>query len=419
MNRPQSSSETYDLIAIGGGAGGFFTSILFKESFPAARVLILEKSQRVLQKVKISGGGRCNVTHGCFDPVDMITNYPRGEKELQGPFTRFLCGDMMAWLGDHGVETKIEEDGRVFPVSNRSRDIIDCFLERCKALQIDVRTSSNVTGIERIKKNWQILLKSGNLTTRFVMVATGSSHSAWNWISKLSHHIIPPVPSLFTFNISSKLITDLPGLSMPNAFIRILGTKFSASGPLLITHWGLSGPAILKLSAWAARELNEVNYKFEIAVNWVNSGVEEVQNEILKYKSENGDKSLSRRPLFNVPKRLWFNMTASIRVAEKNYADLSNREVSGLAEILCNTTLRVKGKSTFKEEFVTCGGIDRREIDFRTMESKINPGLYFAGEVIDIDAITGGFNFQAAWTESYVAAQAIGKRFAQSQTRGK
>ncbi len=397
----------YDLIVIGGGAAGYFGAIQYAEKVPKANILILERSSDVLRKVKISGGGRCNVTHACFDPAEMISNYPRGNKELLGPFHKFLCGDMMSWLSEHGVETKIEDDGRTFPTSNSSESIIDCFTNLCHQYQVITNKSCAVLSLRQKNDHWEIKTFYENYAAISILIATGSSPAAWEILKSLGHKIVSPVPSLFTFNIKSSLIKDLPGVSVPRAAVKIKGQKFNSEGPLLITHWGLSGPAILKLSAWAARVLNESNYQFEIEVNWLAKEREAVIQEIQYIRKSQGKRAILKLPLFNIPKRLWQKMINELHLAKTNFADLKSFQIDALANITCRCEFKVVGKSTFKDEFVTCGGVDTREINFKTMESKLHRNLYFAGEVINIDAVTGGFNFQAAWTTAYIAAGSI------------
>lgn len=397
----------YDLLVIGGGAAGFFGAIQCAERNPEMSILILEKSNKLLSKVRISGGGRCNVTHACFDPRDMTAYYPRGNKELRGPFHQFLCGDMMGWLSDQGVETKIEEDGRVFPQSDSSSSIINCFMNLCEKYKIQIKTSHLVTDLNLTQTGWEVHTREEIYTADSVLMTTGSTPAIWDLMAKKGHSIIPPVPSLFTFNIKDKLLTELPGLSVPQAKIKILGTKFEDSGPLLITHWGLSGPAILKLSAWAARELHALDYSFQIAVNWCGEEESTLRNKLQEIRQSQGKKQIQNLAPFPLPKRLWHRMVEILGLKNKNYASLRAQEMEALVEIMGACKLAVKGKSTFKDEFVTCGGIDTKEVNFKSMESKVLPKLYFAGEVLNIDAVTGGFNFQAAWTEAYIAARAI------------
>lgn len=399
----------YDLVIVGGGAGGFFCAIQCAENNPGLKILILEKSKELLSKVRISGGGRCNVTHACFDPSEMVSYYPRGHKELLGPFHSFLCGDMMGWLADHGVETKIEDDGRVFPASNTSATIINCFLGLCHKHGIEIVTSSGVEKIEDDSNQWLISTSKLKYTSNQILIATGSSPAAWKMLRSFGHKIVSPVPSLFTFNIKHPIIDGLAGISSPNCEVTIKGHKFQESGPLLITHWGLSGPAILKLSAWAARELFDAKYRFTIIINWIGMDAESALQKIQIARNANGRKSVSKTPLFGIPKRLWQKMIIAKKLDSSNFADLKSAQIHELVALICHCEFDVAGKSTFKDEFVTCGGIDTKEINFRTMESKIVSNLYFAGEVINIDAVTGGFNFQAAWTTGYLAAQAISK----------
>ncbi len=407
---------TYDLAVIGGGAAGFFGAIQTAEKFPEAKIIILEKSNKLLSKVKISGGGRCNVTHACFDPKEMIGNYPRGQKELQGPFHQFLCGDMMEWLSNKGVETKIEEDGRVFPASNSSQSIIDCFLQECKKNSIQIKLNQGLTDFKKEGNFIELQSTENNFRSRFALFTTGSSPKMWKLLKSKGISIVPPVPSLFTFNIKHPILKDLMGLSVPNAEVKITriknsnGHEFISHGPLLITHWGLSGPAILKLSSWAARELNTLNYNFDIVINWLEIDKQQALDLIHQSRKNEGAKKLRNNNLFQLPKRLWERILHFCKIEMKNFADLNSNEIEQLITALCDCRLPVHGKSTFKEEFVTCGGVELKEVNFKSMESKSIEGLFFAGEVLNIDAITGGFNFQAAWTEGFIAGREIGHR---------
>lgn len=398
---------TYDLIIIGGGAAGFFCAIQSAELNPNLNILILEKSNELLSKVRISGGGRCNVTHACFEPSEMVTYYPRGNKELLGPFHRFLSGDIIEWLSIHGIETKIEEDGRVFPASNSSETIISCFMDLCKKYQIEIKTSCRVSSITAKNERWNIIANSENYTSRKVLIASGSSPATWKILTALGHKIIHPIPSLFTFNIKHPLIEGMAGISVPNAEVKVLNQKLSENGPLLITHWGLSGPAILKLSAWGARAFHELKYLFDIQVNWVGMDRKYILHEIQLMRKSHGNKLIMNQKQFETPKRLWHKMVFTLKLDKSNFADLTSTQIDDLVDMMCQCTFRVVGKSTFKDEFVTCGGVDTKEINFKTMESKLFPNLYFAGEVINIDAVTGGFNFQAAWTTGHLAAESI------------
>lgn len=403
-----SKKSEYDLICVGGGAAGYFTALQRAEqSASTPSILILEKSNQVLGKVKVSGGGRCNVTHACFDPREMVSFYPRGHKELLGPFHQFLCGDMMGWLDDHGIPTHIEEDGRIFPTSNNSQTIIDCFQDQVRLHGINVKTSEGLQSLKRDGNGWIIKTNKGTYRTLNVMMATGSSPKVWGYLETLGLPIIPPVPSLFTFNIQHALIDGLPGLSVPNATVRIVDTAYEESGPLLITHWGLSGPAVLKLSSRAARELHAKNYHFKISVSWVEQDSDQVKEELTLLRKSSGGSLVIKNPLLGLPKRLWEKMCHRAGIGPEKYGDLNAKKLDALQSLLTDCTFIVNGKSTFKEEFVTAGGIDTKAINFKTMEAKAFPGLYFAGEVLNIDALTGGFNFQAAWTESYIAAKAM------------
>lgn len=401
---------TYDLVVVGGGAAGFFTAIRCAEINKHLKICILEKSAEVLGKVRISGGGRCNVTHACFEPAAMTQYYPRGHKELRGPFHRFLCGDMMQWLEEHDVPTTIEKDQRVFPSSNTSSSIVNCFMDLCHSLNVKIIRKSGVTSIKKEHKLWHIRHGHQHLEATQLLLATGSSPAMWKLIGQLGHTIVPPVPSLFTFNIQDPLIQNLQGLTAPKAIVSIKGLKFHESGPLLITHWGLSGPAILKLSAWAARELHQQDYQFSMMVNWTGEAHNNIANQLAHSRRALAKRNIGRHALFGLPKRLWVRITDKAGISSLNYAELGAAQQQQLVDLLTNTRLQVSGKSTFKDEFVTCGGVDTKEVNFKTMESKLHAGLYFAGEVLNIDAVTGGFNFQAAWTEGYIAAEAITTR---------
>ncbi len=397
------------VVIVGGGAAGFFAAINAKEHNPNLDIIILEKSSQVLQKVKISGGGRCNVTHACFDPKELTQFYPRGAKELLGPFHQFMTGDTFEWFEKKGILLKIEEDNRVFPESNSSQTIIDCFLSAVDNLGITVLKNHGVTTIEKEENKWLITTKKETFIADKLIVASGSSKKGWELASKLGHTIIDPVPSLFTFNIKDTLITDLGGISVPNAEVTISDSSLHSSGPLLITHWGLSGPAILKLSAYGARTLANKNYQYEVSVNWLGKSLNEVTEIILNLKKEHPKKQVVLKSAFTaIPRRLWerFTQVAAIKKGQ-NWADLSNHQIQTLAQYLTKTQFKANGRTTFKEEFVTAGGIHLKEINFKRFESKLHKNLFFIGEVLNIDAITGGFNFQNAWTGAYLCAQAI------------
>ena len=401
-------NSKYDIIIIGGGAAGFFTAINIVEKNPKLKVAILERGKNVLEKVRISGGGRCNVTHACFVPNDLVKFYPRGEKELKGPFHQFCSGDTIEWFEKHGVELKIEEDGRMFPVSNSSQTIIDCFLKAAQKLKIDVLIGHSVQELYQGENYWKISTNHEVFSCQKVVMATGSNPKMWELLQNLGHSIIEPVPSLFTFNIKDVRIKDLMGLSTV-ASVKVKKSKLQASGPLLITHWGMSGPGILRLSAWGARELADKKYQFAIQVNWLNETDFEEAIDLLKtIKEENSKKLVSKYAHFELPKRLWENLVKASGITEETkWADVNKKQLNTLAEQLTNAEFQVNGKSTFKEEFVTAGGIDLKEVNFKTMESKVLPNLFFAGEILNIDAITGGFNFQNAWTGGFIVAENI------------
>lgn len=401
-------NQNFDLIIIGGGAAGFFSAINIVEKNPKLKVAILERGNEVLTKVRVSGGGRCNVTNACFYPNELVKFYPRGEKELLGPFHQFCSGDTVEWFSNHGVELKIEEDGRMFPLSNSSQTIIDCFLKTTQKLGITVLTGQSLQSIFKKDAFWKIETQNKNYLAEKLILTTGSNPKIWELLQTFGHNIVNPVPSLFTFNIKDGRIKELPGVST-QATIKIKDTKLSSTGPLLITHWGLSGPAILKLSAWGARILNDKNYQFTLFVNWLND-IDSVECEkILKnLKQEHAKKVVSKKSPFEFPNRLWESLVLASSISnETKWADLSKIQLTHLASQLTNGQFQVNGKSTFKEEFVTAGGIDLKEINFKTMESKLHKNLYFAGEIINVDAITGGFNFQNAWTTAYILSNAL------------
>lgn len=396
----------YNVIIIGGGAAGFFSAINIAEKNPKLKIAILERGKEVLTKVRISGGGRCNVTHNCFEVSELVKYYPRGEKELRSPFSVFSPKDTIVWFEKHNVKLKTEEDNRMFPTTDSSQTIIDCFLENAKKLKIDVLTSQSVQSVLRSGNGWKIETQSDNYICESLIFATGSNPKIWKLLQNLGHKIISPVPSLFTFNIKDIRIKDLMGLSTP-ASLKIDQSKLQESGALLITHWGLSGPAVLKLSAWGARELFDRNYQFRISVNWLDFlSFEQCIEELKKVKSSDSKKFVRNRKAFDIPTRLWENLVVASEISDDlKWADLNKKQLNNLANQLTNCQFQVNGKSTFKEEFVTAGGIDLKEVNFKTMESKLHKNLYFAGEILNIDAITGGFNFQNAWSGGYVVAQ--------------
>ncbi|WP_264520430.1 NAD(P)/FAD-dependent oxidoreductase [Flavobacterium sp. N1994] len=401
-------NSNFDIIIVGGGAAGFFTAINIVENNPKLKVAILERGKTVLEKVRISGGGRCNVTHACFVPNDLVKYYPRGEKELRGPFHQFCSGDTIEWFERHGVELKIEEDGHMFPTSDSSQTIIDCFLSATQKLGIQVLTGQSVQSIFLSEPYWKVETNHETFVCQKLIMTTGSNPKIWEMLTTLGHTIVPPVPSLFTFNIKDARIKDLMGLSA-FAKVKVKGSKLEASGPLLITHWGMSGPGILRLSAWGARELFDKNYQFILQVNWLNElTFEEALDTLKGLKQEHAKKAVSKKSPFEFPNRLWESLVLASDIdSETKWADLSKKQLTDLANQLTNGQFQVNGKSTFKEEFVTAGGIDLKEINFKTMESKLHQNLFFAGEIVNIDAITGGFNFQNAWTSGFIVSKSI------------
>jgi predicted Rossmann fold flavoprotein len=401
----------YDVGVVGGGAAGFFAAITAAEVSPGISIVIVEQNKEVLNKVRISGGGRCNVTHACFDPKELVEFYPRGKKELLGPFHKFQPGNTMDWFETRGVPLKIEEDNRVFPESDRSQSIIDCFNREAKKLGVQLMTNAKVLKVNQVEGKWQLTLTGDRrLMVNKLLIATGSSPMMWEMLGSLGHTIVDPVPSLFTFNIQHALIKDLQGISVPLAVISVEGQKLETSGPLLITHWGISGPSVLKMSAWGARLFHVLNYRFRIIVNWTGMDYDQVRDIVRRHGIEHPKKSLFNLPFPGIPQRLWKSMLAYARITETvTWGQLTLEDERRLLNMLVRCQLPVNGKSTFKEEFVTSGGVTLEEVDFRTMESKLCPNLYLAGEVLDIDALTGGFNFQAAWTCGWLAGKAMGK----------
>ena len=391
---------------IGGGAAGFFAALSCKKHHPDAQVTIFEKTSKLLAKVKVSGGGRCNVTHACQHVSQLAKNYPRGERFLKKAFSQFAVADTIQWFQDRGVRLKTEQDGRMFPTSDDSQTIIDCFMREAARLQVQINTGQSINHLEVTDANFLI---NGLIKADKVIITTGGSpkREGLVWLEHLGHHIEHPVPSLFTFNMPGEAITALMGLSVANATVKVQGSKLNYSGPLLITHWGMSGPAILKTSAWGARHLSERAYTFEVGINWTGSHTEQqVRDELGERLTGHPKKKVTNQTMFQLPARLWEYLLqrAGLRL-DITGGEVGSKSLNRLTNTLYNDVYEVKGKTTFKEEFVTCGGISLADIHPKTMESKVIPGLYFAGEVMDIDGITGGFNFQAAWTTGYIAGK--------------
>ena len=392
------------VIIIGGGASGFFTAANIDTKL--YDVTILEQNSDVLQKVKISGGGRCNVSHACFDPRELVQFYPRGHKELLSVFTKFQPGDTMNWYEEHGVALKIEDDNRIFPESNSSQSIIDCLVNECRKKNVKILTKQTVTEILPQENGYKIHTTDQNYFADYVVFSTGSSPKAFKILEKLGHQIITPVPSLFTFNIKNEILKDLMGTSFQYVNIEIPKLNLEESGSLLITHWGLSGPAILKLSAWGARELAALKYQFEIIVNFIGTASEDALEIFRNFKENEPKKSIGQAKIFDITNRFWQRILFVSGVdTAKQIANINNKEMQKIIENLCCYRMNVTGKSTFKEEFVTAGGVDLKEMDFKTMKSKKLPNFYISGEVLNIDAVTGGFNFQACWSEGWLIAQ--------------
>lgn len=394
---------------IGGGAAGFFCAIRCAALNPSHKVIILEKTAQLLTKVKISGGGRCNVTHACFNPLQLTERYPRGSKALRSIFARFQPQDTIAWFAERGVALKTERDGRMFPETDESQTIVTVLLQEAQQHGVEIRTQSEVTAIRKENGLFSLTVKGEEIACDKVMLASGGVAKSYQLAAQLGHKIVPPVPSLFTFNITDPRLEGLSGLVAPHATASIVGTDLKESGPLLITHWGVSGPVILRLSAWGARILHEMNYEATLIVNWLGDVKEnELRKKIEEMKRTSAKKTVQAEMLVTLPKNLWRALVAAAEIPEgRLYAQLSQKEAKQLIDQLLYSRFQIKGKSTFKEEFVTCGGIPLDEVNFQTMESKICSGLYFAGEVLDIDGITGGFNFQNAWSTGWIAAQSM------------
>ena len=411
-------ADTFRVVIVGGGAAGFFAAITCAEALAGrGTVTLYEATAHPLAKVRVSGGGRCNVTHACFEPRDLVKRYPRGGRELLGAFHRWQPRDMVAWLAARGVETKTEEDGRMFPVTDDSATIVDCLARSAAAAGVHVVTSMGVRKAERVSRPgeppsfWLTLTDGTGLRCERLLLATGGNRSSAGFLiaEALGHAIEPLVPSLFTFHLDDPRLIGLSGVSVENAAVGVPGTKLRTDGPLLITHWGLSGPAILKLSAWGAREMADRAYEFPLLLNWTGTHTRDsLVRELSAVRAQNPKKQITTWSPLAMPQRLWERLVVSAGIAATTpWAQVGNAALATLATQLTAAEMKVVGKSLFKDEFVTCGGVRLAEVDFRTLESRLCPGLHFAGEVLDIDGVTGGFNFQAAWTTGYLAGQAM------------
>ena len=409
--------QSLRVVVIGGGAAGFFGAITCAETYPHAQVTLLEAGGQALSKVRISGGGRCNVTHACFEPAELVQNYPRGGKALRGAFSRFQAKETIAWFESHGVKLKTEPDGRMFPVTDDSATIVDCLIKTAVGSGVKIFTGRPVVSVSRLatpQPSFEIRLKSGEIIPcDRLLLATGSNPLGYRWAKDLGHHIETPVPSLFTFNISDSRLEDLAGVSVEPVRLRLSvpgKANLEQTGPVLITHWGLSGPAVLKLSAWAARLLHECHYQMPLVINWLPQyNVEVLRSQLLAVRSQLPDRAIATSCPVSLPRRVWQRLIGYVGILpDDRWAGLSNKLLNQLIQELTQGSYQIQGKGVFKEEFVTCGGVSLKEVNFKTMESRCCLGLYLAGEILDIDGVTGGFNFQSAWTTAWIAGQAMG-----------
>ena len=397
------------IIIIGGGAAGFFCAANLDAN--KLSVTILEQNSDVLQKVKISGGGRCNVSHACFDPKELVGFYPRGNKELLSVFHKFQPGDTMDWFEKRNVALKIESDNRIFPETNSSQTIMDTLVNEVLSRKFKIETKIVVLDIQRQNEQYLVITNSGEYLADYIIYTTGSSPKSLKILQNLGHKIVEPVPSLFTFNIKNEVLKDLMGTSFPHAEVSIPELKMEESGPMLITHWGLSGPAILKISAWRARELAALKYRFHIRVNFLGMDKDDAEDAFKNYRNQNPKKTIGNSKIYNITTRFWHRILWISKVnLEKNISNLTAREIQNIIQNLCENEMSVSGKSTYKDEFVTAGGVELKEVDFKNMSSKILSNFYLAGEVLNIDAVTGGFNFQACWSEAWLMAQDLNSK---------
>jgi predicted Rossmann fold flavoprotein len=402
-------NKNYDVLIVGGGAAGFFSAINTAQKNPELIIGILERGSNVLSKVRISGGGRCNLTHAEFKPKPLSSNYPRGQKELLGPFHSFMTGDTIKWFEDRGVRLKIEEDGRVFPESNSAQTIIDCFTSEADKCNIDILLNHSVQDIRVSNKRWELATTKGTFSAEKILIATGSSPKIWTLLEELGHQVVTAVPSLFTFSISDPRLKSIPGVVAKHVELAVNDSTLTSSGPLLITHSGISAHSVLKLSAYAAIELAKRNYNFDLTINFIAQDFTTCFRKLGHNKIESPKKLVRKSALFGLPKRLWEQLVIGADFpTDITWAEANQKQLQKLAIQLTSAVFKVTGKSTFKEEFVTAGGVALKEINFKTFESKIHKNLFFAGEVLNIDAVTGGFNFQNAWTGAFIAAQKMG-----------
>ncbi|MFQ3627210.1 MAG: NAD(P)/FAD-dependent oxidoreductase [Cyanobacteriota bacterium] len=408
-------SASPTILVIGGGAAGFFGAIAAAEACPRARVMLLEAAREPLGKVRISGGGRCNVTHACFDPAVLVQHYPRGGKALRGAFTRFQPQDTVAWFRRRGVVLKTEADGRMFPTTDDSATIVDCLMRAAAAAGVQVKTGAAVTAVQRDEQGFGVQLRTGEmLRGDRLLLATGSSPQGHRIAQELGHTLEPPVPSLFTFNVPEPGLRALAGVSVESAQVMVKcpdQKPLTQTGPLLVTHWGLSGPAVLKLSAWGARALHDCGYRAIAQIHWLPAQSPDSLRQVLQQTKTDWGKRVIRAaapPEISLPRRLWNYLGDRAQISpDQRWADLSKTQINRLLQELTQSQHAISGKGVFKEEFVTCGGVSLKQVDFKTMESRLCPGLYFAGEILDIDGVTGGFNFQSAWTTGWLAGRAI------------
>lgn len=407
-NPPRGAGE---LIVIGGGAAGFFCAVNAARMHPGLRVTVVEKSNKLLAKVKVSGGGRCNTTHACFEIPELVKRYPRGQNFVKKAFHSFNTNDTISWFAERGVQLKTEADGRMFPITDDSQTIINCLLKEADKYGVQIRLQCEVQSITAAANGFELQTSTGRMQANFVCIACGGypKSAMFEWLRKLGHTIAEPVPSLFTCNMPGNPVTQLMGVAVERAAVKVAGTKLAEEGPLLITHWGMSGPAILRLSAWGARQLAEMNYHFTLLVNWLPGQTEQdLRNAWQSYRDEYAGMKTGNKNPFGLPNRLWLYLLAVSNInPDTRWAEIPAKEQNKLIRNLTAQEFPVKGKTTFKEEFVTCGGINLSEVDPNTMQSRKLPGIYFAGEILDVDGITGGFNFQHAWTSGWIAARSI------------